>query len=337
MTPYSRTDEFERLPLQEEVLQEVNDLLGRAEHGVYPPSGAAPELPLVLIVGPLRSGTTLTLQWLAASGAFAYPTNILARFFGAPYLGSRIQQLLTDPRFDYHNELTGRSDAALWTSDVGKTSGMLQPHEFFYFWRRFFPVDQAQQLTEAQLTTSDPTGFAAGWALIEKVFDKPVAAKGILLQYDIGRLAEWLPTAIFLHTRRDPFFNMQSVLSARKRVFGTEEAWFSVRPPEYSWLKDEDVYTQIAGQVLFTNRSIEKELSLLPLERSLSVEYEAFCKDPGDVWHQLRGCLSAQGFELPGEYEGPKAFESTNEARCSPAEEKGLRDAFDRLAIAFPS
>ena len=168
MTDYQRRGEFEGLARHEELLREVNDLLGRAERdAVREISG--PSKPLVLIVGAPRSGTTLTLQWLAASGQFGYPTNFLSRFFGAPYLGARIQELLTNPEFDYRGELRELYAGAIdWSSQVGKTQGILQPHEFFYFWRRFFPVDQAQKLSDEALAASDPEGFARVWASLEQ-------------------------------------------------------------------------------------------------------------------------------------------------------------------------
>lgn len=333
MTRISRTTGFRRQAQQEVMLQELNALLGRAEQEAFGGDALAPAKPLVFIVGAPRSGTTLMLQWLAASGQFAYPTNLLSRFFGAPYIGARIQQLLTDQNIDYRDELVELHAASQldWHSEVGKTRGVLQPHEFFYFWRRFFPIDQAQKLTVEQLASSDPAGFAAGWGLIERAFQKPIAAKGILLQYDIARLAEWLPRSLFIHMRRDPFFNIQSLLQAREQVFGTRDVWFSVRPPEYEWLRHHDAYTQVAGQILFTNRSIEAELVELELHRGIPVAYESFCRDPGVVWCQLRDAFAQLGFSLD-EYDGLEAFESTNVVSLSDAESGLIRRAYEKLA-----
>lgn len=330
MSGVQRTRDFERKAEQEDILREINDLLGSAERDAFAPS--PPAKPLLFVVGAPRSGTTLMMQWLASSGEFAYPTNLLSRFYAAPYVGARIQQLLTDPSLDYRDELAElHAGGVAWTSDVGKTQGILQPHEFFYFWRRFFPVDQAQQLTDEQLAASDPHGFAAGWGSIERAFGKPVATKGILLQYDIRRLAEWLPTAIFIHTRRQPFFNVQSILWARERVLGSRDAWFSARPPEYEWLRNSDPYLQVAGQVEYTNRSIDAELAELAPERAVRVAYEDFCADPAAVWHRLRATLGALGHDLPEDYRGPGGFESTNQVRCSGAEEELIREALTRL------
>lgn len=324
MSEYSRTRDFQRSAVQESLLRDVNDLLAEAERRITQ-HFARPTKPLIFIVGAPRSGTTLMLQWLAASGRFAYPTNLLARFFKAPYIGIRIQQLLTDATLDYRGELFELTGTAIeWVSDAGKTHGALQPHEFFYFWRRFFPIDQAQKLTAEQLEASDPDGFVQGWGLIEGALGKPVAAKGILLQYDVDLVAEWLPRAVFVYTRRDPFFNVQSLLESRERVFGTREAWFSVRPPEYDWLRNEDPYTQVAGQVLFTNRAIEDALDRLPPNRAVRVDYEDFCRRPRHVWERLGEALAERGFAL-GKYDGPEAFTCTNDVRLS-EEEAALVD-----------
>ena len=331
MTQTPRAEGFQRIAPQEELLEEVNRLLGTAEEAATAGQPSTPQLPMLFIVGAPRSGTTLFLQWLAASKEFGYPSNLIARFFRAPYTGALIQRLLTDPELDYRNELVdarGYGDA--WSSEVGKTRGMLQPHEFFYFWRRFFPIDQAQKLSEDALAKADPAGFAAGWASLERALKKPLAAKGILLQYDIDRLAEWLPRAIFIHTKRDVFFNVQSLLEARVKVTGSRDAWFSVQPPEYEWLQHEDGYTQVAGQVIFSNRAIASALARLPNTRSVLVEYEDFCTHPAATWDRLREAMSAFDYDLP-QYEGPASFSATNAIRCDAAEADLIRSVYQKL------
>src|SRR5690554_2255771 len=55
-----------------------------------------PNKKVFFIVGCARSGSTLLYQYLAKTNLFAYPTNLVSRFFYAPYVGARIQQLLLD-------------------------------------------------------------------------------------------------------------------------------------------------------------------------------------------------------------------------------------------------
>ena len=69
-----------------------------ADVAALPPPSGAPRRPVVFVVGVPRSGTTLTYQVLAATGAFAYPSNVVARFWRRPGHGVRVQRLLDHGR-----------------------------------------------------------------------------------------------------------------------------------------------------------------------------------------------------------------------------------------------
>ncbi|MEW5834106.1 MAG: sulfotransferase [Pseudomonadota bacterium] len=297
---------FTRNEALEELLTELNSAMGNAERTLELP--VAPSLPVIFVVGPPRSGTTLVTQWLAASGRLAWPTNLLSRFYAAPYLGARIQQLLTDPRFNYRNELLGEHSVASFDSDLGKTRGLLQPNEFWYFWRRFFPLRWPEPLSAEQVAEVDGCGFVAGLAAIEAAFGKPFAAKAMLLQYNLTLLAELLPTSIFLHVHRDPVDNGLSILRARERFWGTNTHWYSARPPGTEDLLDRDPFEQVAGQILFTHRSIDAELRALPAYRTLRIDYESFCRDTAPTWSALVERCARQGFALDAEHDAPRTF-----------------------------
>ena len=99
-----RQPEHRRNPRLEALLDEISGLLGPVESEVAA-RYHMPAYPVVLVMGLPRCGSTLTMQWLAASGRFGYPSNLLSRFYAAPYVGARIQQLLTDPQFSFGDEL----------------------------------------------------------------------------------------------------------------------------------------------------------------------------------------------------------------------------------------
>ena len=95
-----RTGRFRRNPELEKLLEEINNLLGPAEDEIAARFDR-PRYPVVLVVGGPRSGSTLMMQWLARLGLFACPTNLLSRFYRAPFIGAKIQQLLADPIFGF--------------------------------------------------------------------------------------------------------------------------------------------------------------------------------------------------------------------------------------------
>lgn len=321
-----RTARFETNATQESLVTELNARLAPVDARAAAHLPQTPQHPMVFVVGAPRSGTTLTMQWLADSSQFAYPTNFLSRFYAAPYTGSQIQQLTHNPAYDFHGELGNGSGRDQWQSETGKTQGALSPHEFSYFWRRFFPMGQARRLTPEEWLESDTAGFARGWASIESAFGLPVATKGILGQYNISELAELLPTAVFIHTQRDPFFNVQSILAARERVFGSRDAWFSVQPPGYREWLDFSPIQQVVHQVMQTNWLLETAASALPRNRWISQPYEAFCSSPGGTLDGLKRAFAAQGADLPDTFRRTP-FHASNQVRVPADQAEEIRSA----------
>ncbi len=324
-----RTAAFRRNPALESLLDEINDLLGPAQKQIVEACAQPPE-PVVMVVGAPRSGTTLSMQWLAASGCFGYPTNLLSRFYGAPYIGARIQQLLTDPRFDFNSELAELSSEVSFTSNLGKTHGALSPNEFWYFWRRFIPNVEPRHLSPEEEARIDGHGLARELAALQLAFEKPLVMKAMILQFNIPALARAVRSSFFFFVKRSPFFNVQSLLKAREKFYGTRAEWYSVQPPEYDQLRLLEPVEQVAGQIYCTNRSIETALARLPQERWLTVEYEALCRDPARVWTELARRLEASGHDLPRDYSGPESFDVTNQVRVNNEDTTAILNAWER-------
>lgn len=330
MIQSDRTTGFRRNPDLEELLQEINGILAPAEREISR-SFQMPKFPVVMVIGSPRSGTTLLMQWLAHSGYFGYPTNILSRFYQAPYIGALIQLLLTDPRYNYNDEILDFSSKRAYRSNLGKTRGSLEPNEFWYFWRRFIPNSEPRYLEKNELAQIDSAGFAAELAAMESIFKKPIALKGMILQFNIPFLSQILERVLFLFVRRHPFYNIQSLLEARERFFGDRAAWYSAKPREYDTLRQlDDPCAQVAGQVFFTNQAIENGLAQIAPYQSLTVSYEDFCKSPEPLFEQILAVFAQQGCEFGWRYHGPSRFESANQVRLS-------RDECARVLGAYKS
>ena len=326
-----RSPAYARNAALENLLRELSDLLAPAEALAL----ARPRRrtwPIVLIIGPPRSGTTLAMQWLAASGAFGYPTNLLSRFYGAPAIGARVQELLTNPRYAFRDELAGLVREFDFKSDLGKTSGLLAPHEFWHFWRRFLPTVNIEPMGE-RLNEVDATWLNDELAAIAEVFGKPLALKGLMLMYDLPAVARLMPDTVFLRLERDPLFNAQSLLEARERFFGTRHEWYSARPPEAAELERGSPIQQVAGQVVYTQRHIDDGLRDIDPQRKLDVSYADLCAKPAEVWAALGQRLATRGLQLP-EYNGPRRFESTDSVRLGRTDLEALRAALRALEPA---
>jgi hypothetical protein len=303
-----RTREFSRNTVLESLLHELNQLLTASETIVLE-KYKRPAFPIVFVMGPHRSGTTLFMQWLASTGIAAYPTNLLSRFYQAPVIGAKIQLLLTDPRYNFRNELGEFVQQTDYTSENGKTIGALSPNEFWYFWRRFLPDPVRDDWSDAELKCQmDIETLLAELAGIMDVFQKPFAAKGMLFNYNIPFLDSIFDKALFVRISRDLVTNTESVLEARRRQLGRDDKWYSFKIPEYDQLKGLEPIMQAAGQVSFINMAVDKGMAQVAIHRKLNVQYEKFCSNPKKYYDQI---VEKLAIDCPAEYNGPRQFDIT--------------------------
>jgi len=313
MQEEGRQPEHRRIPELEQLLVELNAIV---EAGVLARTDAwnlRPRRPTLLVVGCARSGTTLLMQWLAASGRFAYPTNLASRLYASPLVGALLHRILVE--FDTREEiLPAASRRVDFSSALGKTRGASQPHEYWYWWRRFFTFGETQQITESALESVDVPRLLHELAQIEQTFDRPVALKAMILNWNLPFLFRALPRPLFVNVRRDPAANAASLLSARRNFYGSTSTWYSFKPPEYRVLLDAGPEVQVAGQVLATQRAVQAGLADVPAVNRLDVEYERFCGAPRATWDALSERLAALGEPALGPYAGPPSFDAPRQA-----------------------
>ncbi len=311
----ARTRAFQRNEDLELLLQSLNRPLSLAERESLA-SFSAPRYPLILIMGGPRSGTTLMLQWLAASGHFGYPSNLLARFYQAPRIGAMIQEMLLNPRYRYREDfadLQPYSYQHSFSSDLGKTQGLAAPNVFWYFWRRFFDFGERPYLDGEKWARADTRGFLRELAGMEAVFDKPFVMKGIIANWNVSRLNSLFEQVLFIHVRRDPAQQMNSILKARERFRGDRTLWWGFKPPEFDALTFDSAEAEVAAQIFFTRRALSEAFGQIPAERWLKVDYEAFCENPAATYRQITERLERQSYPMPETYAGPQQYRNNNQ------------------------
>ncbi|MET0065280.1 MAG: sulfotransferase [Candidatus Thiodiazotropha sp.] len=331
----ARTEAFQRNQQLENLLDTLNGLLHQTEQDALD-AFTAPRYPLILVMGGPRSGTTLMMQWLAASGHFGYPSNLLARFYQAPRIGAMIQEMLLNPRYRYREDfadLQAYSYAHSFSSDLGKTQGLAAPNVFWYFWRRFFDFGESPYLDERKQAHSDSRGFVRELAAVESVFDKPFAMKGIIGNWNVPLLNALFEQVLFIHVRRDPAHQMNSILKARERFRGDAGLWWGFKPPEFEGLAFRSAEQQVAAQILFTRRALRRAFAEIPVDRWLEVDYEAFCEDPGSCYRQVAQRLAQQGYAIPETYAGPEHYRNNNSS--AEADLRPLGEVYRALACEY--
>jgi hypothetical protein len=284
--------------------------------------------PLILIVGPMRSGTTLFMQWLASLKMFAYPTNFLSRFYYAPIIGSKIQKLLTDTNYSFGNELFDINCDVKFSSENGKTVGAMSPNEFWYFWNRFIDYKELDYLDhECLLKDVDCIGLNAELAGVIDVFKKPLALKAMKYNHNVPFLNCMFKKVIFVRMKREYSSNVQSIIDARIRQFGNIEAWYSLKVPEYEKLKLLSPFEQAAGQVLSINRSLDSSMKDISPSQVIDVCYEDFCANPEKIYIELLKKMNQWGGDYLEEYSGEEKFETKpNTTVIDPKIKKALID-----------
>lgn len=322
-----RTGEFSRNAGQESLLEKLSaDLPAAESRALNEYRGQRPSIPPVFVMGAPRCGSTLFMQWLAATGAFAYPTNLLSRFWSAPITGARIQKLLTDPAYDFRDELYNLKYEPDFSSHHGKTTGALAPNEFWYFWRHLGFTNQFQR--ESELSESlDAETLSAELAGLTAELGKPFATKGMIFNEHIPLMARLIPNAIFVWIRRQPEYNIQSLLQARERQLGDLRRWYSFEIEAYPKLAELDPVASVSGQVAAIHQAIANGLQSLPPHRKLTVEYADFCQAPESVYRTLAGCLESGGDKLPA-YGGPSAFRVRDQWRLDWVSQETVRQQF---------
>ncbi len=310
----ARTEAFQRNQELERLLQTLNNSLQQTEQALL--NGfTEPRYPLLLVMGGPRSGTTLMMQWLAASGHFGYPSNLLARFYQAPRIGAMIQEMLLNPRYRYREDFADLQPydyTHSFSSDLGKTEGLAAPNVFWYFWRRFFDFGESPYLNEEQQKQADTSGFMRELAAVEAVFDKPFVMKGIIANWNVPLLNRLFNQILFIHVRRNPIHQMHSILKARERFRGDRKLWWGFKPPEFESLVFHSAEKEIAAQVFFTRRALRRAFDQIPIERWLEVDYETFCQHPASIHRQISERLEGQNYPISQTYAGPEQYRNNN-------------------------
>lgn len=284
-----RTARFQKDWRGEELLSAVNQALAPLERELVA-AFTAPRYPIIFVVGAPRSGTTMLVQLLITCFELGYINNVAARFWMAPYVGAWLASELHDSE---------RPPAIGFSSDVGITREYEGPHEFGYFWRRWFDYHDTHELSREQIEAIDITYLRQELAAIEHVFDRPILLKNIpALSLQVGFLATAVPESVFIHCRRDHLYVAQSLLLSRLKYYGAKESWFSVKPKEYRWLKSRPYAEQIAGQVFYTQKRIEQAFSSLDSRHCLEIDYESLCQNPQEQLERVANLLSGVGCEL---------------------------------------
>ncbi len=278
-------DRFGKEAGGEALLQVINSALRPAEREAY--RHDLQELPTYHVVGLPRSGTTLLMQILLSRLDFGYISNFIASFWQAPVLGIRLA-----------NKICGAQRPASFSSNFGRTDGISSPHEFGYFWNELLGFSNMRAPDPDEKTAIDWANVRTVIQNMRHAFGRPLLFKSFVLQWHIREFCKVMPDAAFIRIRRDPIDTALSLLKMRREFLGNDKEWASMQPREYASLKDLSVYEQVAGQVYFLEKNLDRELSYVDDARVINVSLDSVVSSPESVVDKIDGWVLGLGESL---------------------------------------
>lgn len=234
-------------------------------------------LPIVQIVGPPRSGTTMAYQVLSHGLPYAYFDNLNSLFPRSAITAGRlfgVSKRRPDPQA---------------RSYYGNTSGLRGTNDGFHVWDRWLGEDRSRVVDPLpDPVQEDMLRFFRAWFAH---FPRPLLTKHNQNLLCMETLARALPSTIFVVVVRDPVYTAQSLLIARERIQGDRRIPWGLgarndQPPGTV----SDPVLDVANQVRTIFASLREQIRTAPSDRVLCVRYADFCAAPqrwADEVHRL--------------------------------------------------
>ena len=237
----------------------------------------APELPIILVCGSARSGTSLAAQLLIRNLPVAFFDNFASIFPRAPLTAGR----LLGHRL--HRSLIA------YRSYYGRTQGWGAPSDVLNLWDRWLGRDRSR--VPEHIGARASLEMSAFFGAFERETGLPVVAKNNALNACAHLVADVLPTARFICLQRSRHSLALSLYRARMEIHGAATVPYGLTTRDTR--RPENAIEDICRQVLYHERLAREQEARLGAERFRVVRYEDICDDP-------RGFVESVGSQFLG-------------------------------------
>ncbi len=233
--------------------------------------------PLLLVVGPPRSGTTLVAQYLINTLEVAYVNNLTSLMPRSPITVNRMFRRWVEARpGDYQ-------------AYYGKSRGLAGANDGLYIWDRWLGSDRRQVPTA--LEPESGARMRAFFGAFDALHDKPVVTKVNRLNTCASLIAAELDNVSFVCLQRSPLALAQSLYIARTDINGNLGSAYGVH---HDKPVPDDPVEDVCRQVVFHERQAQRQRDILGEARFRIIAYEDFCQRP----HRLSKLLVDEHPEL---------------------------------------
>lgn len=284
----------------------VDRMLGRLEKRLVA-GGKRAQHPLVLVVGPPRSGTTVVYQVLARHLPVSYFSNLGALFPRSPLAATKLfSRLSAASREDFRNYF-------------GNTAGLGGPNDGFHIWNRWLGEDRYR--TRQQLDAWQVYEMRRYFDAWRTTFARPLLNKNNRNADCVSLLATVFDEVLFIRVRRDPIFVTQSLLLAREHIQGDRRVGWGLRSRDADAADDplaciDDVCEQVGS----IEAKLDADEARVGPERFITIDYEDFCESPSRHVLRVAERLGMSRTDLSRTADKIAPLGCTNRARLEPGE-----------------
>ena len=261
-----------------------NELL--SAHDKLVSTFSAPKYPVTFILTQPRAASTLFNQLLFTRYNIGYVSNIISRFWLAPSFGVAL-----------HRELEIEGQGSVFSTGL-IPSGVLEPHEWGFFWRNWLKLDKGQFYCD-DLDAVDWNGLKKVVAMMEDRFGAPMVYDSPFFHCNIEGISRAFLNAIYLKIYREPFFICNSIINARIARHGNIDGFYGNHPRKMNQILElADPIEQIVMQVYETEKEINCVMENIPEENRLTINYPDMMANPTEIVDIFKYKLSSLGFDL---------------------------------------
>jgi len=221
------------------------------------------DIPLVFILGPPRTGSTLLYQLLVNFFGLFYFSNLVNDFFSEhPVIGAIVQQAFRWREVSYE-------------SKQGKTAELFEPSEASLIFKNWFGSQHPSQTKSCDVIVEKKSHMIGTMSAIYQITCQPILIKNAWNCFRIRSLVEMFPASKFIWIRRDLVHSADSDLKTRL-ARGSLDTWSSATTANYEEIQRRPHGEQVVLQQYEYSKAIANDLKQF-VPRFLEVRYEDLC------------------------------------------------------------
>jgi hypothetical protein len=276
----------------------------------------------LFIIGAPRTGSTLLYQLLIQNFYLSYFNNLQSFFYGSPALIAKLTQ-----KFQ-----AKKSFRQVRQSHYGYIPGLFSPSESGAIFRYWF--DDSNISTQM----SSPMGndIRRTIAYLSTTHAVPFIAKNLYNALRLNTISAVLPEAVFIWIKRHPLYAGQSLINMRRKLYGSDDVWASIKPPSYKKIIRCSPFEQVVRQVMDIEDYISRYFGKKKNSKFITVEYEALCDRPKQILDTIEERYEyLAGYKLQRKPCRHKvSLKARNARQLSESEWKQLKDTVDHMSGA---